>query len=310
MRVLLTDGASIFAAVLSVCSIFVGIGIMVQLVPIISGGISGIIQNKERIIIAFILCAFMIGGGKGLQAIGIGNFALATGVKGAIERILTETAGMERIAADKDTTDQAREQARSILDTCIKMPQTLANGEANPAFDECKGRVAAAINEGKLAKEGAEIGPGNPIEDMAKTIGSVFSGMGDAIMALPRVIFEAMKVAVGLAEMLAYGLAMVMLPVAASWSLIDTSLLKKWFSGFWGVAFYGWAVTILSGSFEIINAKIGGSVPMFTAEIILAIVVPFIAAMLAGQGAEGVYLSLSRLGEMTARVATSGVKKG
>jgi hypothetical protein len=308
MRVLVTDSGSVFAAILSVCSIFAGLGVMVQIAPIAGDGPEKLGMHKEKLITAFLICALLIGGGKGAQAFGVAHFSVAVGVKNAIGKILEETGNMERIASAKGITEESREQARAIMDTCIKMGPTLTTGEANPAFNECKNRLVETINSGGLAKAGTEIGANSPIEDMAKVVGSAFNAVGDAFMAVPKAIFEALKVGTALAEMLAYGLAMVMLPVAISWSLIDKSLLKKWVAGFWGVAMYGWALTILSGSFEIVNAKIGGSTPLFTAEVILALVAPFIASKAASQGAAGVYESLSRGVETAARAAAATVK--
>lgn len=303
MRVLVGDnGQSVFAAVIVPCSLFAGLGIIYGLAPLLTVTIDRVRADAFKIIIMLLLASMFMGGGKMARAVGIANYATIKGIDRVIHDQMEAVGGINKLVSDAKADGLALDTINKKLDTCQKILRIQADGTPNPASIQCEAELRQTIQAQKMnnpdaatrlqtaLSKGDLMGMANAIVDGTVGLpGWIGRGIGNAAMEVPKAIFSGWKAAVLMAADVAFALSLMILPIPLSFSLLSAAPLMVWLSSLWAVGFYQFSLTVLSGSFTIIAAKLGPGLPLFTVDLLVSLVAPILAGIMAAGGGIGLF---------------------
>ncbi len=310
---LITDEGALFQAILAPFQLIAGAGVLFSLIPVIKAVSRDSFNiDYERIILLFLMICLFINDGALGKAVAFANYAFIKGTNTYISK------GLESVAFVTDATKNLKNDTTAVgkinnkLKDCLALSQTTidkATGSAipNPAFTQCDSELRGLISSAQIKNPDAATafatalsrGDFNGMANGINVAVSSFPGwlsqqVGNAAMAVPKAILDGWKVAVAAIADVALVVSILFFPITLAFSFLNTAPLQVWFSSLWAVGFFQFALTILTGAFTIINAKLGANFPLFTMELLAAIFAPAVAGVMATGGGIGVFKLVNR----------------
>jgi hypothetical protein len=292
-------GGSIFAAVISPCKIIAGCSFLYACLPLIRAKLPQLRDNAVKIITMFLLLLLFVNDGALGRTIGVANYAVIQGINIAIKDTMDGVGGVTAKIAASTADKEVAAALTKKYNSCLALEKTATdpsgNRIPNPDLTQCETELrdqmtAASVSNPSLTdKLTGALAKGDLIGMIGELSGALGSLVADAAMSIPVAILQGIQSAILVGVQVSFALSLAMMPVAIAFSFAYPSPLAAWFTGIWSLGIFLWALTILTGCFQIINAALGGSAPLFLTEVLLSIIAPGIASGMATFGAIGIF---------------------
>jgi hypothetical protein len=307
VKFLTTDASPLFDAIVEPCKVIAGLGAMFWLLPILKSAQKDAFDiDFERVIILFLLMLMFHDGAKLGRNIAFGNYAFIKGIDTAIYDNVNITANISNRTNDFQNDTAAVTKINNKLKDCLKLDKTKVDQTGatipNPAFTACDTDLRNMISTARFKN------PDAGAAFAAAAVNTDFMGMasaavnasigfpgwigkqiGNAAMAVPQAILDGWRTVIAITADVSLIVSLLFFPIPLAFSFFNTSPLQVWFSSIWAIGFFKFALTILGGSFAIINAKLGASLPLFTFELAAGIAAPAVAGVMAAGGGIGLF---------------------
>ncbi len=309
----LSDSNALFGAIMAPCTIFAVLGIAFQLyflVPSFSE-LEQFPVNASKLFWAAVLVAFIVDRGALARDFALFNWAAISSINTSIDEGIEAVSNLESLKKDLIGETAALNGIEAKTKQCLKIAPTIANGSPNPAFTTCQNELSAQI---KADTDSGRIKNPTTLDNMGKAVNNLFSGnFGEAtsdifrgiggqltnlIDASLKGIFGGWRMAISNLAQVAIFMAILALPIPLCLSVFNISPLMVWFSSFWAVGIFQFNLTILTKTFEYLNAKMGANISVYFIDIAICIFAPAIAGLMARGGGIAIFnASLNLAGE-------------
>jgi hypothetical protein len=309
----LSDSDALFGAIMRPCTIFAVLGIAFQLyflVPSFSE-LEQFPVNASKLFWAAVLVAFIVNNGILARDLALFNWAAIRSIDTAIDRGIERVSNLTDLKNDLTGETEALNAIEAKTKQCLKISPTIANGTPNPAFTACQGELSAQI---QADTSSGRIKNPTTLDSMGKAVGNLFSGnFGEATLDIFRGIggqltnlidasikgiFGGWRMAISNLAQVAIFAAILALPIPLCLSVFNISPLMVWFSSFWAVGIFQFNLTILTRTFEYLNARMGASISVYFVDIAICFFAPAIAGLMARGGGIAIFnASLNLAGE-------------
>lgn len=323
-RVLVTDptGQSVYSAIVDPCKVIAGLGVLWFFVPLINLPLERLKDEYIKIITLFMLVLMFVNGGTFGRQVGLANYYFIQGLNQAVHDRMDSTGSITKTITDLKADEETVTKLTSKMNECSVLDKLSDDRVTpNPIFIKCKADLstmmaASTTQNPDFAAQMQTAIASDDFGTMATGIVKATVGFGgwlgkqvmSAAMAVPEAILNAWNTGIGFAAKMAFALSLMIMPIPLAFSFANTKPLEIWFSSLWAVGFFQLSLTVLTGSILIINAKLGGSIPLFSAEILIGIIAPALSGVMATGGGIGLFKLLEQIGEAAASVAGTAVK--
>ncbi len=306
----LRDSNALFAAIMVPCKIFAVLGAAFQiyfLVPSFND-IEQFPVNASKLFWAAVLVAFIARDGALARDFALFNWAAITSIDKSIDRGIEAASNLAALKTNLAGETAALSAIEAKTKQCEKINPTLANGNLNPAFTACQGELSAQIQSdtasGRIISTSARDKLGGALENLRSgnfggAVFDVFAAVGGGLTNLVdasiKGIFGGWRMAISNLAQVSLFIAILALPIPLCLSVFNISPLMVWFSSFWAVGIFQFNLTILTKTFEFLNARLGPSISIYFIDIAICFFAPAIAGYMARGGGIAIFNATLRV---------------
>jgi hypothetical protein len=304
-KALLIDDNIVFSTIVAPITPIAGIGLLWTSIPIfLTLNERGIKSNALAIIRIFFIMILFLNNASAGKFYTVGTYAIIKGMDRAINTGMQQVANISEIAKDLTGDQKAVSEIQKLAKDCVQIAPELPSGQPNPAALQCsqdlKANVQQRVSSGEIKdpnllgsltgsfSKGDLLGVGSAVLQ----IGGKF--VKDAAQAPAKVFFAAWRMVILYFGDIALLFAGLSFPIYLALSFFNSDPLMRWHGSVVSVAIFMIGMTIIEGMSKILNAKLGGSIPLHFMDLFAGIAAPVAVGFFAKAGGMGVYDALFR----------------
>lgn len=299
-KVLLIDDNIVFAAIVAPITPIAGLGILWTAIPIfLTLNERGVKSNALAIIRIFFIMMLFLNNASGGRLYVVGNYAIIKGMDRAINTGMDQVGNISEIVKDLTGDQKAVSEIQKLARDCVQIAPTLPSGEQNPAVVQCSQDLKANVQQ-KISS--GEIKDPNLLGSLASSFSKGdLLGIGSSILQITgkfakdvaqapaKILFAAWRIVILYFGDIALLFAGLSFPIYLALSFFNADPLMRWHGSVISIAIFMIGMTIIEGISKILNARLGGSIPLYFMDLFAGIAAPVAVGFLAKAGGMGVY---------------------
>jgi hypothetical protein len=323
-KVLLIDDNIVFSTIVAPITPIAGIGILWTSIPIfLTLNERGVKSNALAIIRIFFIMMLFLNNASAGRFYAVGNYAIIKGFDRAINTGMEQVANISEIAKDLVGDQKAVSEIQQLAKNCVQIPPQLPSGQPNPAALQCSQNLKADIQQ---RVSSGEIKDPNLLGSLTSSLSKGdLGGFGSAVLQIGgkfvkdvsqapvKALFAAWRTLILYFGDIALLFAGLSLPIYLALSFFNSDPLMRWHGAVISVAIFMIGMTIVEGLSKMLNAKLGGSIPLYFMDLFAGIAAPVAVGFFAKAGGMGVYdalfRALSTVANTTAEVGKVIIKR-
>jgi hypothetical protein len=291
----------LFNIVLAPFKVIAGMGFLYQGIPLlIRGDYKSSMMSWLGIVMVLIL---FLNNGDGMRKLALVEYAIIKGSDEVIKQGFNQAVGTLQITQNLQGNNQAINEIKKAVDDCLGLSPML-NGAPNPAYTQCDAQARQLVQDKIASGEIKDptlkgrllsaLSKGNLIGFAGEVFAAVGQAAADASMAIPRLIFAALRsiwLTIGQVALL---LAVIAVPFPLAMSFFSPNALIIWHGSFWATGVFMFSMTLVAGVMDFFQSKVGAGLPTFMIEIAVALIAPIVAGVIAVGGGIAVVKALTQ----------------